>query len=184
MNRSKAIRPPEGTVPLLIAAEKYGMTKKEAKEILLAVPQSFVKVGHKFFVNDFGDNLLKLRMTFADLEKDPTEEEPINEQALESFEDAIGFVKLSPVMESEQERSEDVPQVLNATQRLFADEETAIVKRCRLPNKQIMIVEYRGKEVICRCKDSSMFIPGMKIIIRMDGLNLMSKYQPRRLGRY
>ena len=166
MNRSKAIRPPEGTVPLLIAAEKYGMTKKEAKEILLAVPQSFVKVGHKFFVNDFGDNLLKLRKTFADLEKDPTEEEPINEQALDEPE------------------SEDVPQVLNATQRLFADEETAIVKRCRLPNKQMMSVEYRGKEMICRCKDSSMFIPGMKIIIRMDGVNLMSKYQPRRLGRY
>ena len=165
--QSKAIRPPEGTVPLLLAAEKHGLSKKEAKDILLAVPLSFVKVGHKFFVNDFGDNLLKLRKTAVDLDKDPMEDdEPINEQALDV------------------PQTEDVPQVLNATQRLFEGEETAIVKRCRLPNQKMMVVEYRGKEVLCHCKDSSMFIPGMKIIIRMDGLNLMSKYQPRRLGRY
>lgn len=164
--QSKSIRPPEGTVPLLIAAEKHGLTKKEAKDILLAVPQSFVKVGHKFFVNAFGDNLLKLRKTVVDLDKEPMEDEPINEQALDV------------------PQSEDVPQVVSATDRLFAGEETAIVKRCRLPNTQMMVVEYRGKEVICRCKDSSMFIPGMRIIIRMDGLNLMSKYQPRKLGRY
>lgn len=165
--QSKAIRPPEGTVPLLLAAEKHGLSKKEAKDILLAVPQSFVKVGHKFFVNDFGDNLLKLRKTAVDLDKDPMEDdEPINEQALDV------------------PQTEDVPQVLNATDRMFAGEETAIVKRCRLPNQKMMVVEYRGKEVLCHCKDSSMFIPGMKIIIRMDGMNLMSKYQPRRLGRY
>jgi len=164
--QSKSIRPPEGTVPLLLAAEKHGLTKKEAKEILLAVPMSFVKAGHKYFVNAFGDNLLKLRKTAVDLDKDPMDDEPINEQALDV------------------PQIEDVPQVLNATQKLFEGEETAIVKRCRLPNRQMMIVEYRGKEVICRCKDSSMFIPGMKIIIRMDGLNLMSKYQPRKLGRY
>jgi len=165
--QSKAIRPPEGTIPLLLAAEKHGLSKKEAKDILLAVPLSFVKVGHKFFVNDFGDNLLKLRKTAVDLDKDPMEDdEPINEQALDV------------------PQIEDVPQVLNATQRLFEGEETAIVKRCRLPNQKMMVVEYRGKEVLCHCKDSSMFIPGMKIIIRMDGMNLMSKYQPRRLGRY
>jgi hypothetical protein len=165
--QSKSIRPPEGTVPLLIAAEKHGLTKKEAKEILLAVPMSFVKVGHKFFVNDFGDNLLKLRKTAVDLDKDPMEDdEPINEQALDV------------------PQTEDVPQVLNATQRLFEGEETAIVKRCRMPNRTMLIVEYRGREVICRCKDSSMFIPGMRIIIRMDGYTLVSKYQPRKLGRY
>lgn len=163
--QSKSIRPPEGTVPLLLAAEKHGLSKKEAKDILLAVPQSFVKVGHKFFVNAFGDNLLKLRKTVVDLDKEPMEDEPINEQAIVP-------------------QSEDVPQVVSATDKLFAGEETAIVKRCRLPNRQMMIVEHRGKEVICRCKDSSMFIPGMRIIIRMDGLNLMSKYQPRKLGRY
>ena len=162
--QSKSIRPPEGTVPLLLAAEKHGMSKKEAKDILLEVPQSFVKVGHKFFVNAFGDNLLSLRKTIDTAIE--TEEEPINEQALDV------------------PQSEDVPQVVSATDKLFAGEETAIVKRCRLPNRQMMIVEYRGKEVICRCKDSAMFIPGMKIIIRMDGLNLMSKYQPRKLGRY
>ena len=165
-SQSKSIRPPEGTVPLLIAAEKHGLSKKEAKDILLAVPQSFVKVGHKFFVNAFGESLLSLRKTAVDLDKDQLDDdEPINEQAIVP-------------------QSEDVPQIVSATDRLFAGEETAIVKRCRLPNRQMMIVEHRGKEVICRCKDSSMFIPGMKIIIRMDGLNLMSKYQPRKLGRY
>ena len=162
--QSKSIRPPEGTVPLLLAAEKHGLSKKEAKDILLAVPQSFVKVGHKFFVNAFGDNLLSLRKTIDTAIE--TEDEPINEQALDV------------------PQSEDVPQVVSATDKLFAGEETAIVKRCRLPNRQMMIVEYRGKEVICRCKDSAMFIPGMRIIIRMDGLNLMSKYQPRKLGKY
>lgn len=165
-SQSKSIRPPEGTVPLLIAAEKHGLSKKEAKDILLAVPMSFVKVGHKFFVNDFGESLLSLRKTAVDLDNDQLDEdEPINEQAIVP-------------------QSEDVPQIVSATDRLFAGEETAIVKRCRLPNRQMMIVEHRGKEVICRCKDSSMFIPGMRIIIRMDGLNLMSKYQPRKLGRY
>ncbi len=166
MNRSKAIRPPEGTVPLLIAAEKHGFSKKEAKDLLLPVADSFTKVGHKFFVNSLGDSILSLAKVKRDEAQPEDEEEPINEQALDEPE------------------SEDTPQVLNATQRLFAGEETAIVKRCRLPNKQMMIVEYRGKEMICRCKDSSMFIPGMKIVIRMDGVNLMSKYQPRRLGRY
>jgi len=161
--QSKAIRPPEGTVPLLIAAEKHGLSKKEAKDKLLAVEGSFVKVGHKFFVNSLGDSILSLAKEQV---SELVEEEPINEQALDV------------------PQTEDVPQVLNATDRMFAGEETAIVKRCRLPNKQMMIVDYRGKEVICRCKDSSMFIPGMKIIIRMDGLNLMSKYQPRKLGRY
>jgi len=165
--QSKAIRPPEGTVPLLLAAEKHGLSKKEAKDILLAVPQSFVKVGHKFFVNDFGDNLLKLaEFRLDEVQLEEADDEPINEQALDV------------------PQTEDVPQVLNATDRMFAGEETAIVKRCRLPNQKMMVVEYRGKEVLCHCKDSSMFIPGMKIIIRMDGLNLMSKYQPRRLGRY
>jgi hypothetical protein len=161
--QSKAIRPPEGTVPLLIAAEKHGLSKKEAKEKLLAVSSSFVKVGHKFFVNSLGDSILSLAKEKAN---ELVDDEPINEQALDV------------------PQSEDVPQVLNATQRLFDGEETAIVKRCRLPNQKMMVVEYRGKEVLCHCKDSSMFIPGMKIIIRMDGMNLMSKYQPRKLGRY
>jgi len=165
-SQSKSIRPPEGTVPLLLAAEKHGLTKKEAKDILLGVEGSFVKVGHKYFVNDFGDNLLSLsKYKVVQIPSEEVEDEPINTQAIVP-------------------QSEDVPQVVSATDRLFAGEETAIVKRCRLPNRQMMIVEYRGKEVICRCKDSAMFIPGMKIIIRMDGLNLMSKYQPRKLGRY
>lgn len=165
-SQSKSIRPPEGTVPLLIAAEKHGLSKKEAKDILLAVPMSFVKVGHKFFVNDFGESLLSLsKYKVVQIPSEEVEDEPINEQAIVP-------------------QSEDVPQIVSATDRLFAGEETAIVKRCRLPNRQMMIVEHRGKEVICRCKDSSMFIPGMRIIIRMDGLNLMSKYQPRKLGRY
>ena len=164
-SQSKSIRPPEGTVPLLIAAEKHGLSKKEAKDILLAVPQSFVKVGHKFFVNAFGETLLKLAELRLDEVQFEDDDEPINTQAIVP-------------------QSEDVPQVVSATDKLFAGEETAIVKRCRLPNRQMMVVEYRGKEVICRCKDSAMFIPGMKIIIRMDGLNLMSKYQPRKLGRY
>lgn len=167
MKQSKAIRPPEGTIPLLIAAEKHGLSKKEAKDKLLAVSGSFVKVGHKFFVNSFGDSILNLaKYKVVQIPSEEVDDEPINEQALDV------------------PQIEDVPQVLNATDRLFDGEETAIVKRCRLPNKQMMIVDYRGKEVICRCKDSSMFIPGMKIIIRMDGLNLMSKYQPRKLGRY
>lgn len=164
-SQSKSIRPPEGTVPLLIAAEKHGLTKKEAKDILLAVPQSFVKVGHKYFVNAFGETLLKLAELKLDEVQFEDDDEPINTQAIVP-------------------QSEDVPQVVSATDKLFAGEETAIVKRCRLPNRQMMVVEYRGKEVICRCKDSAMFIPGMKIIIRMDGLNLMSKHQPRKLGRY
>ena len=161
--QSKAIRPPEGTIPLLIAAEKHGLSKKEAKDKLLAVEGSFVKVGHKFFVTAFGESILSLAKEQV---SEPVDDEPINEQALDV------------------PQTEDVPQVLNATQRLFDGEETAIVKRCRMPNRTMLIVEYRGREVICRCKDSAMFIPGMKIIIRMDGYTLVSKYQPRKLGRY
>lgn len=160
--KSKIVRPPEGTLPLLIAAEKYGMSKKEAKERLLAVAGSYQKIGHKFFVNLLGENILSIAKTKRD------DIEPINDHVIEDV-----------------PQVEDVPQEpMNATDRLFDGEETAIVKRCRLPNRQAMVVEYRGKEVVCRCKDSSMFIPGMRIIIRMDGLNLMSKYQPRRLGKY
>jgi len=161
--KSKIIRPPEGTIPLLIAAEKYGMSKKEAKECLLAVAGSCQKIGHKFFVNAFGESVLSIAKAKRD------DIEPVNDHVIEYVPQPV----------------EDVPQEpMNATNRLFDGEETAVVKRCRLPNRQAMVVEYRGKEVVCRCKDSSMFIPGMKIIIRMDGLNLMSKYQPRKLGKY
>ena len=160
--KSKIVRPPEGTLPLLIAAEKYGMSKKEAKGCLLAVAGSYQKIGHKFFVNAFGESVLSIARTYRD------DIEPINDHVIEDV-----------------PQVEDVPQEpMNATEKLFDGEETAIVKRCRLPNRQAMVVEYRGKEVVCRCKDSSMFIPGRKIIIRMDGLNLMSKYQPRKLGKY
>jgi len=165
--QSKAIRPPEGTIPLLIAAEKHGLSKKEAKDKLLSVEGSFVKVGHKFFVNSLGESILSLaKYKVVEIPSEEVDDEPINEQALDV------------------PQTEDFPQVLNATQRLFEGEETAIVKRCRMPNRTMLIVEYRGREVICRCKDSSMFIPGMKIIIRMDGYTLVSKYQPRKLGRY
>ena len=160
--KSKIVRPPEGTLPLLIAAEKHGFTKKEAKELLLPISGSFQKVGHKFFVNSFGETILNL----ARIKRDDVE--PINDHVIEEI-----------------PQVEDIPhKPMTATEKLFDGEETAIVKRCRLPNRQAMIVEYRGKEVVCRCKDSYMFIPGMKIIIRMDGLNLMSKYQPRKLGKY
>lgn len=169
MKRSKSIRSPEGTVPLLIAAEKHGLTKKRAKEVLLSVPGSFVKIGLKYYVGEFGDNLLSLAARHKEDEQpiNEEEEEPINEQAMDEVPD-----------------SDTVPITMTATDRLFDGEEIAIVKRCRLPNRQMMIVEYRGKEMICRCKDSFMFIPGMRIVIRMDGANLMSKYQPKKLGRY
>jgi hypothetical protein len=67
--------------------------------------------------------------------------------------------------------------------RLLAESETAVVKHTRFANKRVLLVTHKGSDCICLCKDSRYFTPGMVIPVRYDGNALVSKYQPRRLGK-
>ena len=67
--------------------------------------------------------------------------------------------------------------------RLLAESETAVVKHTRFANKRVLLVTHKGNDCICLCKDSRYFTPGMVIPVRYDGNTLVSKYQPRRLGK-
>jgi len=67
--------------------------------------------------------------------------------------------------------------------RLLAESETAVVKHTRFANKRVLLVAHKGSDCICLCKDSRYFTPGMVIPVRYDGNTLVSKYQPRRLGK-
>lgn len=67
--------------------------------------------------------------------------------------------------------------------RLLAESETAVVKHTRFANKRVLLVTHKGSDCICLCKDSRYFTPGMVIPVRYDGSTLVSKYQPRRLGK-
>ena len=67
--------------------------------------------------------------------------------------------------------------------RLLAESETAVVKHTRFANKRVLLVTHKGSDCICLCKDSRYFTPGMVIPVRYDGNGLVSKYQPRRLGK-
>jgi hypothetical protein len=67
--------------------------------------------------------------------------------------------------------------------RLLAESETAVVKHTRFANKRVLLVTHKGSDCICLCKDSRYFTPGMVIPVRYDGNTLVSKYQPRRLGK-
>ena len=67
--------------------------------------------------------------------------------------------------------------------RLLAESETAVVKHTRFANKRVLLVTHKGSDCICLCKDSRYFTPGMVIPVRYDGATLVSKYQPRRLGK-
>lgn len=69
-----------------------------------------------------------------------------------------------------------------ALDRLFDGEESAVVLHSRYPNKTIILVEYMGKKELCRVKDSAFYLPGMKIVVRRDGVQLASKYHPKRPG--
>lgn len=67
--------------------------------------------------------------------------------------------------------------------RLLAESETAVVKHTRFANKCVLLVTHKGNDCICLCKDSRYFTPGMVIPVRYDRNTLVSKYQPRRLGK-
>ena len=66
--------------------------------------------------------------------------------------------------------------------KLLANEETAMVLHARYPNKNIILVEYKGKKELCKVKDSAFYQPMMKIAVRRDGVQLVSKYHPKRPG--
>lgn len=84
---------------------------------------------------------------------------------------------------SEPPEQPEPPKADAGLARLLAESETAVVKHTRFANKRVLLVTHKGSDRICLCKDSRYFTPGMVIPVRYDGNGLVSKYQPRRLGK-
>ena len=84
---------------------------------------------------------------------------------------------------SEPPAQPELPKGAAGLARLLAESETAVVKHTRFANKRVLLVTHKGNDCICLCKDSRYFTPGMVIPVRYDGNTLVSKYQPRRLGK-
>lgn len=84
---------------------------------------------------------------------------------------------------SEPPAQSEPPKADAGLARLLAESETAVVKHTRFANKRVLLVTHKGSDCICLCKDSRYFTPGMVIPVRYDGNTLVSKYQPRRLGK-
>ena len=98
----------------------------------------------------------------------------------EQLEDA-GIDPYAPV--SEPPAQPEPPKADAGLARLLAESETAVVKHTRFANKRVLLVTRKDGDCICLCRDSRYFTPGMVIPVRYDGNVLVSKYQPRRLGK-
>ena len=101
--------------------------------------------------------------------------------------ESVRVVGVEPVESEPMETApveEQKPQSGFALDRLLAEGETATVLLTRMPNNRLLKVNYKGAERICMCKDSRFFVPGMVIPVRLDGDNLVAKFQPRRLGKF
>ena len=98
----------------------------------------------------------------------------------EQLEDA-GIDPYAPV--SETPAQPEPPKADAGLARLLAESETAVVKHTRFANKRVLLVTRKDGDCICLCRDSRYFTPGMVIPVRYDGNVLVSKYQPRRLGK-
>jgi len=143
---------------------------KEAKASLKRGKHWTVGRYNKPYVNAAG--MAKLKEILAPME----EQEP--EQVLESEPVEVVPVFLDPV---EEQVAETKP---NALERLLAENDTAVVKETRFPNRRMLKVKYGEEERWCQCKDSRYFVPGMVIPVRQDGEHLVAKLQPRRLGKF
>ncbi len=155
------------------AASQLGATLtavKEAKASLKRGKHWTVGRYNKPYVNAAG--MARLKEILAPIE----EQEP--EQVLESEPVEVVPVVLDPV---EEQVAETKP---NALERLLAENDTAVVMETRFPNRRMLKVKYNEEERWCQCKDSRYFVPGMVIPVRQDGEHLVSKLQPRRLGKF
>ncbi len=91
--------------------------------------------------------------------------------------------QVEPQEVSNEEHTEEQKPILRTElDKLLANEETAVVLNSRYPNRNIILVEYKGKKELCKVKDSAFYQPRMKIAVRRDGVQLVSKYHPKRPG--
>lgn len=91
--------------------------------------------------------------------------------------------QVEPQEVSNEEHTEEQKPILRTElDKLLANEETAVVLNSRYPNRNIILVDYKGRKELCKVKDSAFYQPRMKIAVRRDGVQLVSKYHPKRPG--
>ena len=166
----------EKNITLEQAAEQLGVpvaALKKAKADLKRGKHWTVGRYNKTFLTPAGVEVLSSKLV---PESAPAEEQP-SEVVVGVEEVESEPVETAPVEEQK-------PQSGFALDRLLAEGETATVLLTRMPNNRILKVNYKGAERICMCKDSRFFVPGMVIPVRLDGDNLVAKFQPRRLGKF
>ena len=166
----------EKNITLEQAAEQLGIpvaALKKAKADLKRGKHWTVGRYNKTFITPAGVEVLRSNLV---PESAPAEEQP--------SEVVVGVELVEPEPVETAPVEEQKPQSGFALDRLLAEGETATVLLTRMPNNRILKVNYKGAERICMCKDSRFFVPGMVIPVRLDGDNLVAKFQPRRLGKF
>ena len=167
----------EKNITLEQAAEQLGVpvaAVKKAKADLKRGKHWTVGRYNKTFITPAGVKVLKYELLTG--YPVPAEEQPT--------EVVVGVEPVEPEPVETAPVEEQKPQSGFALDRLLAEGETATVLLTRMPNNRILKVNYKGEERICMCKDSRFFVPGMVIPVRLDGDNLVAKFQPRRLGKF
>ena len=156
----------EATKPILLddLAASLGVKPKQVKAELKPGKHWFIGRYKKTYLNPAGQAKAKELYAPA-VEQDEAIEAKLEEAA------------------SEPPEQPEPPKADAGLARLLAESETAVVKHTRFANKRVLLVTHKGSDRICLCKDSRYFTPGMVIPVRYDGNGLVSKYQPRRLGK-
>ncbi len=163
----------ETTKPILLddLAASLGVKPKQVKAELKPGKHWFIGRYKKTYLTPAGQ--AKAKELYGSWAKASDE---IHEQLEEAGIDPYAPAEEPPVQP-------EPPKADAGLARLLAESETAVVKHTRFANKRVLLVTHKGSDCICLCKDSRYFTPGMVIPVRYDGNTLVSKYQPRRLGK-
>jgi hypothetical protein len=178
----------EATKPILLddLAASLGVKPKQVKAELKPGKHWFVGRYKKTYLTPAGQ--AKAKELYGSWAKASDEiHEQLEKVGIDPYAPAVAQDEaIEPELEdvvSEPPAQPEPPKADAGLARLLAESETAVVKHTRFANKRVLLVTHKGSDCICLCKDSRYFTPGMVIPVRYDGATLVSKYQPRRLGK-
>ena len=155
-------------------AYEMKLDPQQAVDLLKPLGKDYLfKKGPWWFVSELGIAKLKLEDWNKAMAPEKMDKAPIP---------AIPEQVEPQEVSNEEQTVEQGPVYRTELDKLLANEETAVVLHARYPNKNIILVEYKGKKELCKVKDSAFYQPMMKIAVRRDGVQLVSKYHPKRPG--
>lgn len=155
-------------------AYEIKLDPQQAVDLLKPLGKDYLfKKGPWWFVSELGIAKLKLEDWNKAMAPEKMDKAPIP---------AIPEQAEPQEVSNEEQSVEQSPVYRTELDKLLANEETAMVLHARYPNKNIILVEYKGKKELCKVKDSAFYQPMMRIAVRRDGVQLVSKYHPKRPG--